>query len=79
LPARGGFGGDTLFQQAGRAKPGQRAGRQRRAALRTFVSVGHGLVQFYRVHTRFRSKTGRMLREFIENHEIHKPHEKFRG
>ena len=36
LPARGGFVGRALFQQAGGAKPGERAGRQRRAALRTF-------------------------------------------
>ena len=49
------------FEQAGGAKSGQRAGGQRRAALRTFVAVGHGLIQFYRVHAHFRSKTGRML------------------
>ncbi len=51
----------ALLEQAGGAKPGQRAGRQRRAALRTFVSVGHGLVRFYRVHACFRSKTGGTL------------------
>ena len=40
LPARGGFVGCALFQQAGGTKPGERAGGQRGAALRTFWRVG---------------------------------------
>ncbi len=52
------------FEQAGGAKSGQRAGGERRAALRAFVSVGHGLVYFYRIHAHFRSKTGGMLQIF---------------
>ncbi len=54
------------FEQAGGAQSGQRAGGERRAALRTFVSVGHGLIHIYRVHARFRSKTGGMLHEILE-------------
>jgi hypothetical protein len=54
------------LEQAGGTKTGQRAGGKRRAALRTFVSVGHGLIHFYRVHAHFRSKTGKMLPENVE-------------
>ena len=72
LPARGRLVGRALFQQAGGAKSGQRAGRQRGAALRAFISIGHGLVQFYCVHAFFRSKSRKMLPERIGNHETHK-------
>src|ERR1019366_3388125 len=33
-------------EQAGGAKSGQRAGRERRAALPTFISVRHGRIHF---------------------------------
>ena len=59
------------FEQAGGAKSGQRAGGERRAALRTFVFVGHGLIHFYRVHAHFRSKTGGMLPEKLKHHIQH--------
>jgi hypothetical protein len=42
LSARGGLVGRALFQQTGGAKPGECAGWQRRAALRTFRDVRRG-------------------------------------
>jgi hypothetical protein len=57
-----------LREQAGGAKSGQRAGRERRAALRTFVGFGHWRIYFYRVHASFRSKTRWTLPEIFGKH-----------
>jgi len=68
LGVRDGIGRRAHFEQAGGAKPGQRAGGERRAALRALVGIGHWRVYFYGVHARFRSKTGGTLPEKLKKH-----------
>jgi hypothetical protein len=52
-----------LLQQTGGAEAGEGAAGQRRAALWASVGLGHRR-KFRRVHTLFRSKTGKTLPDF---------------
>ena len=56
----------ALLEQASGAQSGQRAGGQRRAALRAFAAVGRAVASLsYHSYTDLRSKSRRMLPEIL--------------